>query len=464
MKRLLFLFLSVCVSFVGFAEDDCIATSVAECQVLKAQLEGHAQKIQKCIDDNNALVDDVKDNYSSNKIWLDGLGNNLDIIDNDIFSAFAFISPEGFDYLVDANAQTFLIRNQIQTFIDNVDSSMDSLSLDFSEIQNFTASINCDACQDCDSGGGGGGGGSGSGGCPCQDAIDAAKAVLNNIDYKLGEIRQLLSNLQTIIDGIAKISEDVSDTKDYLLEDYDRKIDNILDAIKKIKGADVLLYSDYTNATKFASSEEPSWSMLTKAWEINRPDGAYSFSWSAYKQLNWFSRVEFLLGHIAGIWYPTNSTVSADFDQETKAQVEQVEDDSAWQDSNYETHKESILDLVDSVKECMEKVNPFSGCFDSSTPPNKITILPDVSVDSALLGNTFPGVDLDLSNSGDGSLSYLDVIELCHNILTFLYFVGFALIDIFAIYKFVAFLIFVNGWYWKVYNSWVSTMFNGGGR
>ena len=219
----------------------------------------------------------------------------------------------------------------------------------------------------------------------------------------------------------------------------------------------------YSNANYLVDQNGDRFHWLDMVYQLYTPNSEYPIDFSYYESLNWFSRIEFLLGHIAGVFSSTNS-ISSDFTQEQKEQIEEVSENSAWSADIYDEHKGIIEGMIRKVSTSVSSLNPFRGVF-SSSPPTMITIFPETRVENILIPErTIPAVTIQLSAKGDGNFSLHDFVFLSHNITTFLAFVFFAVFDILAIIKFVRVLISINAWYWKIYHSWVSTMFNGGGR
>lgn len=386
--------------------------------------------------------------------------------------------------------------SDIASSLSSAREDVSSMGSSLDDIRDTLNDIDCTDCGCGDSGSGGGSGDTGGGGCPCEALIEQIKLTLYNISDNVSAIKsevesylQYLHHLSDIADDVSAIKDSVAHIDDYHLDDIREKLGNIKTSLSSLQvsflksdnsvqwwklydkliaasfdGSASLLHQDYSNATQFLDDSGSSIDWLQKGETIEKPTGGYTIDFGEYKSLNWFQRMEFLVGHLAGIFSKTNST-NQDFTDEQKEQISEIEDGVQWTKDFYYTPKGIVEGMISKVENAASSLNPFKNVFSyGSGNSKKITILPDVSVESALICNTFPTVELDLSQSGDGSFSLADIIELSHNITTFLAFVFFAIFDILAIYKFVLALIAINRWYWKVYHSWVSTMFNGGGR
>ena len=351
-------------------------------------------------------------------------------------------------------------------------------------IEEVANGMNCSACSG--GGGGGGGGGSGSGttssGCPCSEfinavktAVDNCKVTLDSINTKVGAIKTRLEQWDEIIkqikNDVYSIRQTTDRMDDFFRDDtevnFKKLIEHVITLSNAVVSAELklppnLYWTEYTNATTFVDDSDTSIDWLQKGKAIEAGADGAVIDFGEYQGLNWFQRMEFLLGHIAGIFSPTNST-SSDFSSEEKEKAEDAQD--VFDGLTFDDEKSVLQQMVQYVENIEDSLNPFHGLFDySSGSVRSITFLPDVSVENDLLGNTMPTITMDLTEAGDGSFSISDLVDLAHNLTTFLWYVSFLIIDVLAIIKFVQCLIALNRWYWKIYNSWVSTMFSGGGR
>ena len=310
---------------------------------------------------------------------------------------------------------------------------------------------------------------------------DFSTSLTSNLLYSSSLITNLISSVtnsnsdsssfqSALIDSISNLVDSVSSFSS--ITNFNSVVSNLFDFVitncppcssNFCNYSEPYISLSYSNATLFLDYDGNHINWLSRGRLVSKPSGDAVIDFGEYQSLNWFQRVEFLLGHIAGIFSSTNST-TADFTDDQKEQIENVEENNAWSESTYNETRSTIETMIHAFEESVSSLNPFKNVF-SSPSVGKVTLLPDVPVDNALIPNgTFPTVEIDLTASGDGSFSLLDVVELSHNITTFLAFVFFAVFDALAIYRFVQALIALNRWYWKVYHSWVSTMFNGGGR
>lgn len=330
-----------------------------------------------------------------------------------------------------------------------------------------TTALDCPSCQTTTvlPSGGGSGSSSSSSSCPCAEYFTALQNAATTSNNHLYEIRQKVNSMSVQVDSIqtnlAYIANFVHRLDDYLEETYKPQFEAIHDAVISLTQGQNKYWEDYTNATKMTSQYGTDIDWKSKGRQILtlNPEGYIDFG--EYKQLNWFQRIEFLLGDIAGIFQPSNGPQEANFTQQHQQSIQSTKEavDSAFSSSTLQAPRDVISTMFDTLSGVQNKINPFSS-IQSYAPGRTLTLLPEVSVQSEMLGNTYPSIQLDLEESGNGMYSINSLVELCHTITKFVWSVLLLVIFVTAIWHFVISVIKIHHWYLKIYNSWFRTTFN----
>lgn len=496
MKNILFAFLLL-FSFFALAGDDCVHISVEACTEKKASLNAAVSSFQSEIEGITADLENASASYSS--ILIEGdqfqYTSSTSVIPGDTAkekiqnmnalaqSPFYDVSNNPAIMLWEANSIYNYYQSikpvllQADASISDAYSSLSSVNDDLDNVSDVVNSYDCSSCP-CNNGGNDGGDtpSGGGGDCPCASAIAALESHLSTIRVQLDDIKSVLDNLKTSLNTIqsdvALIRASVVRIDDYISDDFKDLFEklqkhvltlsnscfnvSLSNGLAQVDYPSILYWSDYTNATQTLDAQGKDLDWIETASKINnRGEGGY-IDFGEYKTLNWFQRVEFLLGSMVGIFSPSNDLSSTDFSEQEKQAANDagISVDSAFTFlESPKTKLEQMLSTFDSVKDLL---NPFSGTFQPHGS-TYLTLLPEVSVESELLKNTFPQITFQLDHSGDGSFSINSIVNFCHTFTTFLWYVVFFLIDVFAIVKFVKGLIFIHAWYFKIYNSWFRT-------
>lgn len=473
----------------------------------------------ECTSAVSGIQGDVSTCQSEISVFQDSVSQSKSIIDNIIEEGDSFVSFDGssnvpgesysdkFSYLQDSSnnpasdytgsygfgvvnykyAQTYGsvngiynyyhdgIQNQLitlQGYLEAMESQVDTLNSNLADIYDVTTTLNCEACNfqsDDDfnggggdgggsSGGGGdGGGSSGSGDCPCAALINALKAEVETIKDNVEQIRNSIDD--NIVATLEELKEIFTRWDDYVEEDFKVKFENI----STIVSSQSKFWQDYTNASYMVNNYGSSLDWIETGRTISKINNAGSstvINVNEYKSLNYLQRIEYLLGSIAGIFSPTGSLAVSDFTQDQKGDISNTKNQSDSAFDQLATPKDYLETMITTFSEVQSKLNPFSGVFPNSFNVTQITLLPDVSVQSPLLQNTFHQITIDLEETGSGSLSISSIVQFCHVFTRFLWFVFFLLVDVAAIFWFVKSLIAIHKWYFNIYNSWFRTTFN----
>lgn len=394
------------------------------------------------------------------------------------------------------SAETYIdkVDDEISFAIDNMTSAVGDLNSLTTYVQN---DIVCSVCQSAGGGGGSGGGGSGddddddggggSGGCPCAEVLNHILQVLMDMQQDLKTIKTKINRWDSIIDqinaNIASISSDVykirrtTDLMDDFFRDdtelnFAKLIEHTLTLSNSVFSGSLslppnLYWTDYTNATQLLDAQGDNFDWAEKGSTISTATGQWRIDFGEYEQLNWFQRIEYLLGNIAGIFNPTSGVSDVDFSQEDKANQDLVKDQLSQDTFDLDSQVTPVRTLISKVYSAKSKLNPFSDIF--STPSvQKVTILPNVSLGSQsdfnrlISDQEVPSIQIDLTRTGDGSFNINSLVGLAHSLTTFLWFVLLLLVNFVCFLWFFRALVKIFEWYHKITLSWAHSLLNGG--
>lgn len=243
--------------------------------------------------------------------------------------------------------------------------------------------VTCSPCTlgNANSGGGGSVGGDQSGvetGClSCYlDRLDDISETLSYIDNRVESIETKLSQyIDDVKDKIkdnldiplSSISNVVQRIDDYLRVDQDQLLDSIRSAVIVISNEVSDIQHDFYEAFKRADEsknlDDEEFDLVEAINEI--PNGGDSV-WS---RLNWFSRMEALLGSIAG--FGTNTTdvsteIPSEFLQEYDTNISSVNSDSSGLAA-----RDQISGAMDTISSVLDSFRIFDGVYE----PESIRLL-----------------------------------------------------------------------------------------
>lgn len=346
---------------------NCVQTSPAECESIKASVSGIADQINQTVSSSRSTIDGIRGKVQEVRNTLKTItdeGDQFEYFDsypstpaNNVLqfssvpqsSYFSAPTPTGtlasqyafpqFQQLSLGSSANSIYNyyNQsvnpqlgtLDTQLTEIGFGLDWLSGDLNtyeasanNLNALAGAMNCSACSSGSSGSGGGG--SGSGGCPCADAIREVRTVAENIyaevvkiPLKLQEWDKFIKQIKTIADAVGPIGTNFVHA--VALTDLDGTAINMAEL-------DKLLHDQSTGA----------------------------FDQGEYAKLSWFTRVEYLLGQIAGVFSVTNRDEDLEEDTITDAY------DSILSD------KDSLSSSVNQVKNQFSNIHTsFNGFFSS---------------------------------------------------------------------------------------------------
>lgn len=175
----------------------------------------------------------------------------------------------------------------------NQDEELHAMQTSLYHVKDYVSAIPCTACQ---SGGGGSSTNVPSGGsvlCPCSE-------VLQNIKNLLEEMRD---DLRTIREKVVKWDERLDQLKGWA--------DRVEAMLKVCQDALAPIGTNFVYATQYRDIDGYEFETLH-----NLHEGLYDehgdFDFSTFGKYTWFTRVEYLLADIAGLFVKTNSDPSVD--------------------------------------------------------------------------------------------------------------------------------------------------------
>lgn len=501
MKRLFLL--AFIVAFVYRSSAECIQASRQQCNEmimgitsgvsaaltdirgLKGQvssLSSSAQDLEYDIYDIAPAFDECF-NYS--RYAFENLQNeaadNPGVLDSyymsEVLYALEMASTKGSQVDKAWNAETLV--TSILGDLSALDSSLDDLSTQVANISHAAEDFDCEPCAE--EGSGGGGGCEGDGGCPCVAELEALRILLAQVQADVENIRTLLEAWDDYIKALAAIKENVKSIDDFMQDDLKTALENFAFSFYNLQDAkskpnqiqywklytammdwSLHYYGDYTNAVSF-HLDGSSYEFMDVGKAIfhtpnaNRPN---DFDFGEYQKYNWFQRIEFLLAEIAGVFSPTNDFKSADLTEEQKETADEAGQtvENAFNEEGLTRYTDKVSAAIDNIASLKSKLNPFHGLF----PGNRygissITIIPETSIDSSLLGGSSPGVELQITDYGESGTGIGRVLDFCHTFTTFLWFVLFLIADVAGFVFLVRGLMRIFEWYHKIVLSWVKT-------
>lgn len=282
-------------------------------------------------------------------------------------------------------------------------------------VYQFAQGISCAPCKLGSPGGGGSGEGEGSVGCDC---MPCAQAIIDALSVYLADIRRDVSNISLRVSNI------------------DNRMHNA-DYFRDLYGA--------------------SFDFVDRGHEIFPTNGVFVLS--SYVGLNWFSRIEMLLGQLVGVFSPEVSG-ETDFTSQQKSKISDTESDLNYSLSQLTEHRSWISERFEDIEDLEEKINPFRSV--SVANNKKIKFMSRVYVKE--VGNVDPLFDhfdeivLDLDESYNTGDSIWSIIEKARKVFQFFWiFMAFVAVVV-SFSAFVRYLLKIYAWYVKLMDSHISSL------
>lgn len=338
-----------------------------------------------------------------------------------------------------------------------------------------------------------------------QEQLDALMRILNEKKAIAEDIRHRMigltnyiahidKNLYTIADESIYITNFVHRLDDYVFDDFTNRvyvINNDVHLLAQALSNDLFsatgiytgLFSSFSNANVFANvhwdtsafdGEEGEWERLGKEIANNRrnegdPEFIYSsnsaIDFAKYQRLNYFQRLEFLLGNLNGIFNEggTNTIVetSADFTDEQQSKIDEVE--SAFDDYTeiFESPRDKIQGWITRLQQKKDSINPFKGLLDNGEI-RYLTFLPETEYTFGQNTKlTIPKIVLEWDKFGEGQGGVLGIMYVSNGLFHWLWVIMGLVFFFLIIYRFITYLIKLLGWYYKIVHSYYTTLFLG---
>lgn len=202
--------------------------------------------------------------------------------------------------------------------------------------------------------------------------------ISNNIPFLRDFVTMVSNNLAGIQQGFY--------TNELLLTATTGQLERIASLIpSNINSRDYFINQNYSNAVFYLDNDGQAVSMADLDEVLN---GSSTFDWGEFSKLSWFTRAEYLLLKLAGVYSGTNATVDITGQMDGKETLEQKEDDL----------KDSADSLSQAFEDCVGAGTEFIQSFQSFTQRgeavNKLHLLSnfigdeplEVDVDGELVG------------------------------------------------------------------------------
>lgn len=192
--------------------------------------------------------------------------------------------------------------------------------------------------------------------------------ISNNIPFLRDFVTMISNNFAGIQQGFY--------TNELLLTATTGQLERIASLIpSNINSRDYFINQNYSNAVFYLDNDGQAVSMADLDEVLN---GSSTFDWGEFAKLSWFTRAEYLLLKLAGVYSGTNTTVDITGQMDGKETLEQKEDDL----------KDSSDSLSQAFEDCVGAGTEFIQSFQSFTQRgdavNKLHLLSDFIGDEPL--------------------------------------------------------------------------------
>lgn len=418
---------TVVTNVVGVCTN-CVAMSPSECEKIKGDIQDTLSHLQ-------SYELDIHINFA--KSYVD-----------DIFESGLI------DYLssYDVSAVRYLASNLNKTReeLDYILSDWNSVSTDISLLSTIPDRINCSSCTA--SFGGSptnsvGGGSSSCPDCPCKEQMEALHDLLKDdflprikkIDTNVAQLTNLITiardQLRTTKEGFHNVTNLFNRLDDYVLDDFSNRVYQIRYDVNFIasnlaqKVQRIFIDQSYSNAQFYVRQDSDMPIEMADLDETLIPEGDVSkFDWGEFENLPWFTRVEYLLLKLNGVYVTTNNNANAGVSAAEKNQQD-IED-------GFSDFKSSVNgEIKTGFERVGTSITSFFNSFNSavSTQGDKVV---EIHLMSNFIGNEPLMLNIDP-----------DVADACRTISSLLWTVlfGFLLYKI-MIYFWVVFVDTINWW------------------
>lgn len=330
--------------------ENCTAMSPAACESMRSSLSDSASSLSTSLGllrdsvfglgmDFQHIIDVLQSVYDESSMNMDVAYDISDYLYMELYSQLGLTS-EQFDILVNNGFSGYVtvpaegVYNPVKSnipyaidYLQNIQSSVDeggwllqqvddSLT-DVSSLSDYIDGIDCSPCQASGGSGGGDSPSSPSGGCPCSEVLNAIKEILNGFKTKFDDWDKRIKSIQS----------------------------NLMD-IRTSVNALAFMGTNFTYAVQYRTLDGVSFTMkqLDKTMKAN----ASGFDFHEFGNLSWYSRVEYLLLSIAGVFSTTNRTADV-----TEDKLDDQYDQIANRESSIKTSVEGVGQQFNAVHQSM---------------------------------------------------------------------------------------------------------------
>lgn len=445
---------------IEFRCDNCTAMTPSECSQLKSDI----LTIYNRIYDLSSQVDDKLDPFLDE----DSLEERFVFPYWDILDSPDITYPDSWYSQGESNIDDlYSFFSELHSAAESVKSALDQITDQAANGRSFVNNINCSSCSaqnipvdinfttnvvvSAPSGGGGGSGGGGSsssGGCCCKEELEAIFNILKNdflpkvkrIDENVEKLKELIETakkqLETTKTGFGNVTNLFNRLDDYVLDDFSNRVFQIRYDVNFIasnlaqKVQRIFIDQSYSNAQFYVRQDSDTPVEMADLDETLIPEGDMSkFDWGEFENLSWFTRVEYLLLKLNGVYVSTNDNSNAGID-EAKENQQEIED-------SYSDFQTSINgDVKSGFTRVGTSISSFFSSFNSA-----VSTQGDKVVEIHLISNFIGQESLDLKIDPD-------VADACRTVSSLLWTVLFG----FLLYKIFLFfwLIFVDTIQWWI--------------
>lgn len=444
---------------------NCIAISPSECNKLKGDLDDAISQVYNSISSSLNRLEDTKGELEHIKTEGDSFYPYYPVSAKDQKAKdtpqFPYFAPSnngeipstytGNNFAIGVNSIYTYYDQGVKPFVDNalyyIDQMKDGLMTSkgqLSSLDSTVLGINCSACTASfgEGGSGTGGGSSGGGsdepssGCPCKEQFTALQNLFKN-DF-LPRVKNIESNTKELTNLVAIARDQLEVTRQGFhdvtnlfnrLDDY--VLDDLSNRVYQIRYDLHFIASNLFNAQFYVRQDSDTSIAMPDLDDTLIPEGDVSkFDWGEFENLPWFTRVEYLLLKLNGVYVSTNNSANAGV-SEAEENQQQVED-------SFSDFKSSVNgDIKSGFSRVGTSISTFFSSFNSA-----VSTQGDKVVEIQLMSN-FIGQEPLMLNIDP------DVADACRTISSLLWTVLFG----FLLYK-----IMINFWvlFVDTINWWVN--------
>lgn len=220
-----------------------------------------------------------------------------------------------------------------------VQASVGLVSDEIASIRSYVDTMDCSPCVS--SGGGGDSPSSPSSGCPCKEVLEAIKQILNEHKQNVQKIKERLDS-------------------------WDKYLKQMASSVNAL----AYMGTNFTYAVKYKTLDGVSFTMKQLDDKFLSKKSA-TFDYQEFGNLSWYSRIEYLLMSIAGVFSKTNRE-----DELTISKLDSAYSDIAYKQDTLQNQVISLETKFGSLHSAISGLmSAFSGAIGSGSSSGAVTLM-----------------------------------------------------------------------------------------